>query len=60
MYTRKPILTGQSDLHQAQIIFELVGTPNSQNMPGWEDLPGAEPIKSFEKSSGRIDKVFGK
>jgi serine/threonine-protein kinase BUR1 len=60
MYTRKPILTGQSDLHQAQIIFELVGSPNDQSMPGWEELPGAETIKNLEKQSGRIDKVFGK
>jgi serine/threonine-protein kinase BUR1 len=60
MYTRKPILTGHSDLHQAQIIFELVGAPTDQTMPGWEELPGAETIKNIEKTSGRIDKVFGK
>jgi serine/threonine-protein kinase BUR1 len=60
MYTRKPILTGQSDLHQAQIIFELVGYPNALTMPGWEELPGAEPIKSMEKSTARIDKTFEK
>jgi serine/threonine-protein kinase BUR1 len=60
MYTRKPILTGQSDLHQLAIIFELVGSPTDQTMPGWEDLPNAEPAKTMEKTSGRIDKAFGR
>jgi serine/threonine-protein kinase BUR1 len=58
MYKRKPILTGQSDLHQAQIIFELVGSPNAQSMPGWDSLPGAGPIMQMEKSPGHIDMTF--
>lgn len=58
MYKRKPILSGQSDLHQAQIIFELVGSPNEQTMPGWESLPGADSVKSMEKSPGNMDRKF--
>ncbi|KAF1957440.1 Pkinase-domain-containing protein [Byssothecium circinans] len=58
MFKRKPILTGQSDLHQAQIIFELVGSPNDQSMPGWSELPGAEPVKSFGTSSGNLAQRF--
>ncbi|KAF2253875.1 Pkinase-domain-containing protein [Trematosphaeria pertusa] len=58
MFKRKPILAGQSDLHQAQIIFELVGSPNDQSMPGWNVLPGAEPVKSFQASSGNLRNRF--
>ncbi|KAF2680193.1 kinase-like protein [Lentithecium fluviatile CBS 122367] len=58
MFKRKPILAGQSDLHQAQIIFELVGSPNDQSMPGWNMLPGAEPIKSFQPSTGNLAHRF--
>ncbi|KAL6704557.1 serine/threonine protein kinase, CMGC, CDC2/CDK subfamily [Coniothyrium glycines] len=58
MFKRKPILAGQSDLHQAQIIFELVGSPNDQSMPGWRDLPGAEPIRNFPPSTGSIAARF--
>ncbi|KAH5027812.1 hypothetical protein HBI74_112680 [Parastagonospora nodorum] len=54
MFKRKPILAGQSDIHQAQIIFELIGSPNDQNMPGWNDLPGAEPIRGFGNYPGNI------
>ncbi|KAF2638935.1 Pkinase-domain-containing protein [Massarina eburnea CBS 473.64] len=58
MFKRKPILTGQSDLHQAQIIFELVGSPNDQSMPGWSILPGAEPVKAFGVHSGNLATRF--
>jgi serine/threonine-protein kinase BUR1 len=58
MFKRKPILAGTSDLHQAQIIFELVGSPNDQTMPGWNTLPGAEPVRNFAPSSGRLAQKF--
>ncbi len=58
MFKRRPILTGQSDLHQAQIIFDLIGSPNDQNMPGWNDLPGAEPIRQFQQTTGNIASTF--
>jgi serine/threonine-protein kinase BUR1 len=58
MFKRKPILTGKSDLHQAEIIWELVGTPTDQNMPGWQQLPGCDGMKSFVPRQGNINKVF--
>ncbi|EUC33907.1 hypothetical protein COCVIDRAFT_39982 [Bipolaris victoriae FI3] len=58
MFKRKPILTGQSDIHQAQIIFELVGSPNDTSMPGWNELPGAEPVRAFPTSTGNIAQRF--
>ena len=42
MLVGKPILAGDSDQKQLQIIFDLVGTPTDDNMPGWKSLPGAE------------------
>ncbi|KAI8940867.1 hypothetical protein NX059_002128 [Plenodomus lindquistii] len=58
MFKRKPILAGQSDIHQAQIIFELIGSPNDESMPGWDQLPGAEPIRAFPQSGGTIATKF--
>ncbi|RMZ73155.1 serine threonine- kinase bur1 [Pyrenophora seminiperda CCB06] len=58
MFKRKPILAGQSDIHQAQIIFELVGSPNDHSMPGWNELPGAEPVRAFPPSTGNIAQRF--
>ncbi|KAI0547266.1 kinase-like protein [Xylaria curta] len=44
MLVGKPILAGESDAHQLEIIFDLVGSPNEENMPGWKQLPGAESL----------------
>ena len=44
MLVGKPILSGESDAHQLDIIFDLVGTPTEETMPGWKSLPGAEAL----------------
>ncbi|KAK3325623.1 kinase-like domain-containing protein [Apodospora peruviana] len=46
MLVGKPILAGESDIHQLEIIFDLCGTPTDETMPGWKQLPGAEALKS--------------
>ncbi|KAK3378166.1 kinase-like domain-containing protein [Podospora didyma] len=45
MLVGKPILAGESDVNQLEIIFDLCGTPTDENMPGWQNLPGAEALK---------------
>ncbi|KAF2012594.1 Pkinase-domain-containing protein [Aaosphaeria arxii CBS 175.79] len=58
MFKRKPILTGHSDINQAQIIFELVGSPNNESMPGWDSLPGAQSVKDWPRQTGSITNKF--
>jgi serine/threonine-protein kinase BUR1 len=58
MFKGKPILAGSSDLNQAQLIFNLVGTPTEDNMPGWSSLPGCEGVKSFGYKPGSLREVF--
>lgn len=58
MFKGKPILTGNSDLNQAQLIFSLVGTPNDQNMPGWNELPGCDGVKNFGIKRGNLAEFF--
>ncbi|KAI0129967.1 Serine/threonine-protein kinase bur1 [Xylariales sp. AK1849] len=45
MLVGKPILAGDSDPLQLEIIFDLCGFPTEQTMPGWRQLPGAEGLK---------------
>lgn len=33
LFTKKPILEGRSDVHQAEIIFRLLGSPTPENFP---------------------------
>lgn len=42
MLTGRPILSGESDSNQLKIIFDLVGSPSEESMPGWRQLPGAD------------------
>lgn len=42
MLAGKPILTGESDANQLDIIWDLMGSPTAENMPLWNTLPGAE------------------
>ncbi|KAL9623257.1 MAG: hypothetical protein Q9160_002364 [Pyrenula sp. 1 TL-2023] len=58
MFRGKPILAGSSDLNQAQLIFDLVGSPNDENMPGWSSLPGVENIHEFAYRPNNIAKAF--
>ncbi|KAK3373988.1 serine/threonine-protein kinase bur1 [Lasiosphaeria ovina] len=45
MLVGKPILAGESDANQLEIIFDLCGTPTEDTMPGWRGLPGAEGLQ---------------
>lgn len=58
MFKGRPILAGNSDLNQAQLIFDLVGSPTEDNMPGWSTLPGCEGVSSFQHRSSTLAQVF--
>lgn len=59
MYKGKPILAGNSDVNQAHLIFDLVGSPTDENMPGWRSLPGCEGVTEFGNKVPSIMRVFG-
>ncbi|KAI9786860.1 MAG: serine/threonine protein kinase, CMGC, CDC2/CDK sub [Geoglossum umbratile] len=58
MFVRRPILAGKSDINQLQMIFELVGTPTEDTMPGWSALPGCEGVKDFKPQPGNLAQQF--
>jgi len=58
MFVGKPILAGHSDLNQIQIIFDLVGSPTEENMPGWSSLPGCEDVKDFKPRPSTLAQRF--
>lgn len=57
MLIGKPILSGDSDANQLKIIFELVGSPTEDTMPGWTKLPGAVGL-SPPQTPGNLSQVF--
>ncbi|MCJ1439879.1 MAG: serine/threonine protein kinase, CMGC, CDC2/CDK sub [Stictis urceolatum] len=58
MFKGRPILAGKSDLHQIESIFQLVGSPSEDNMPGWSALPGCEGVTSFGHYRNQLPVVF--
>lgn len=57
MLLGKPILPGESDALQLKIIFDLCGNPTDDNMPGWDQLPGAAGMK-FGPKPGNLQQRF--
>jgi serine/threonine protein kinase len=53
MFTRKPILPGNSDIDQLEKIWQLCGTPNQHTWPDYDALPGCEGVKRFSGSYPR-------
>lgn len=58
MFKRQPILAGKSDIDQAQLIFDMVGSPSDTNMPGWSELPGCEGVQNFDFRKGNLREQF--
>ncbi|KAL8928008.1 MAG: hypothetical protein Q9208_002083 [Pyrenodesmia sp. 3 TL-2023] len=58
MFKGKPILAGTTDLDQAHRIFDLVGSPTEENMPGWASLPGCDGVRSFQPRSSKLGQMF--
>lgn len=59
MFRGRPILPGNSDINQAQLIFDLMGSPTEENMPGWSSLPGCDGVQSFQYRKKTLPQVFG-
>lgn len=44
LLAHKPLLPGNSEIHQIDLIVEMFGTPNDTIWPGFSDLPA---LKQF-------------
>ena len=58
MFKGHPILAGTSDANQIHLIFELMGSPTEDNMPGWSQLPGCEGIQNFGNRYSKLSQEF--
>lgn len=57
MLVGKPILSGESDANQLEIIWDLLGSPTDKTMPGWRDLPGAQGMSPRQRH-GNLENRF--
>ncbi|KAJ3902594.1 kinase-like domain-containing protein [Lentinula edodes] len=53
MFSRRPILPGNSDVDQLDRIWGLCGTPNQHTWPNYDKLPGCDGMKRFTATTSR-------
>lgn len=58
MFKGHPIMAGTSDANQIHLIFDLMGSPTEENMPGWSQLPGCEGIQNFGHRHSKLSQEF--
>lgn len=51
MFVRRPLFTGESEVHQLQLIAQLCGSPDNHSIPGWSSFPG---VRNAD-ATGRIE-----
>ncbi|KAF8419438.1 kinase-like domain-containing protein [Tirmania nivea] len=57
---RVPFIAGNSDVHQVELICNVLGTPNEENWPGVTSLPGyAVPSNNPGQPPGFWETMFG-
>jgi CTD kinase subunit alpha len=54
LYVRKPIFQGNDEIHQLDVIYSLMGTPNEETWPGVATLPWYELVKPKETLESRF------
>ena len=51
----RPLMPGKTDIHQIQLIYELLGEPNEKIWPGYLELPAIKKLK--KDSNGEVNIV---
>ncbi|KAH7646012.1 hypothetical protein HUG17_1550 [Dermatophagoides farinae] len=55
---QKPLLPGQSEMQQIDLIIDLIGTPNDKIWPGFSDLPIAKTFSVKHQPFNNISHLF--
>lgn len=60
LFTKKPVLQGENEIHQLHVIFKIFGTPTEDRWPGLSNLPWYELIKPKEFIPDKFRELFQK
>jgi len=60
LYTKKPIFQGNDEIHQLDVIYRLLGTPNTDVWPGLTSMPWYELVKPAEAIKNHFRTIFTK
>lgn len=60
MFCGKPILQGNDEIHQLEVIHGLMGTPREEDWPEVRDLPWYELVKPKVEIRSKFREAFSK
>jgi len=60
LFTRKPTFPGDDEIHQLQVIYRVMGTPNTVDWPELVDQPWYELVKPKEPITSTFRENFGR
>lgn len=58
LLAHRPLLPGRSDIHQIELIIEMLGTPNDNIWPGFSKLPAMETLSLKKQPYNNIKHTF--
>lgn len=60
LFTTKPIFQGNDEIHQLQVVYDILGSPNPADWPGLTELPWHELVKPRKSLKGGLRELFRK
>lgn len=60
LFTTKPIFQGNDEIHQLQVVYDILGHPDVSDWPELTELPWYELIKPKKSSKGGLRELFRK
>lgn len=58
LLAHKPLLPGRSEIHQLELIINLLGTPNESIWPGFSKLPALETFTLKNQPYNNLKSLF--
>ena len=60
LFTKKPVFQGNDEIHQLDVVYKILGTPNPQRWAGVTDLPWYELVRPQDVIPNRFRELFQK
>jgi CTD kinase subunit alpha len=60
IFTTRPVFQGNDEIHQLEVIYSVMGTPNEVTWPGVRDLPWYELVRPKHEAQSRFREQFTK
>jgi CTD kinase subunit alpha len=60
LYARRPVFQGNDEIHQLEVITEIMGTPTHHDWPALGGLPWYELVKPKVQRASRLLKTYAK